>query len=75
MPNRTVNRCICHDKTFEEIKEYADDNNIRSVEELRWDNYCSCGCGLCSPYIEIVLETGETAFEPGGYYRKNRGGQ
>lgn len=70
MPKRTVDKCICHDKSFEEIKQYASEKNIQSVEELRSARFCSCGCGLCGPYVEMVLDTGETAFEPGAYYRK-----
>ncbi len=71
MAYRNVTKCICHSRTFNEIKEYARENGISTVEELQEEKFCSCGCGLCSPYIELVLETGETEFTPGAYYRKS----
>ncbi|MGK7371383.1 MAG: hypothetical protein ACNS64_14320 [Candidatus Halalkalibacterium sp. M3_1C_030] len=71
MSYRNVTKCICHGRSFEEVKEYANQHDIQSVEELQKQKYCSCGCGLCSPYVELVLETGETEFTPGAYYRRN----
>ncbi|MDX1586470.1 MAG: (2Fe-2S)-binding protein [Balneolaceae bacterium] len=72
MAYRNVTKCICHSRSFEEIKEYAQEHGLSSVEELQDRKYCSCGCGLCSPYVEMVLETGETEFTPGAYYRKKK---
>ncbi|NGP76940.1 hypothetical protein G3570_09870 [Balneolaceae bacterium YR4-1] len=72
MAYRNVTRCICHSRSFEEIKEYAKEQGISSVEKLQERKYCSSGCGLCSPYVEMVLETGETEFTPGAYYRKKK---
>ncbi len=72
MPRKIVTGCICHNRSFEEIKIFAMKNSLNSVEELRNRNYCGCGCGLCNPYIELVLETGETEFEPGEFRRRNR---
>lgn len=69
MSVKNVKSCICHGRSFKEIKEYAEDHNINTVKELQRDKYCSCGCGLCSPYVEMVLETGETEFTPGAYYK------
>ncbi len=65
-----VSRCICHKRDFTEIKEYAEENGYGSVEELQSDKFCSCSCGLCIPYIELMFETGETKFEPGAYYKR-----
>ncbi|MDR9416139.1 MAG: hypothetical protein RI564_07635 [Gracilimonas sp.] len=64
-----VSKCICHERNFEEIKEYAGGHGYDSVEELQADNYCSCSCGLCIPYVELMLKTGETKFEPGAFYK------
>jgi len=73
MSDFLVNRCICHERSFEEIKEYAQQKGYKDLEDLQIDNYCSNGCRICAPYVEMVLETGETAFEPGAYYkRKNK---
>jgi NAD(P)H-nitrite reductase large subunit len=33
-----------------------------TVEEIAREVKCTTGCGLCRPYIERMLETGETAF-------------
>lgn len=70
MSEFTVNRCICHERSFEEIKEYANEQGYTSVEDLQIDDFCSNGCRICLPYVEMVLETGETAFEPGAYYKR-----
>lgn len=70
MSRFTVSKCICHQKDFSDIKSFAEENGISSVSELQGKQYCSCGCGLCAPYIELMLETGETSFEPGAYYKR-----
>lgn len=70
----SVTKCICHNRTFKEIKQYADEHGYTTVEELRRDRYCSCGCQMCGPYIELVLKTGETGFEPGAPYKRKRKG-
>lgn len=58
-----VNRCICHKITFEEIKKIAISKNLTSVEQLQYENICTTHCQLCRPYIEKMLETGETSFK------------
>lgn len=72
MSDFLVNRCICHEHSFEEIKEYAEEKGYTDLEDLQIDNYCSNGCRICAPYVEMVLETGETAFEPGAYYKRKK---
>lgn len=67
-----VTRCVCHDRTFDEIKTYARKNNISSVKELQARKICSCGCQMCAPYVALVLKTGETFFEPGAPYRRRK---
>lgn len=69
MSGYRVTKCICHRRTFEEIKEYANDHSIYSVEELQSDKFCSCSCKMCVPYVEQVLKTGETEFKPGAFYK------
>jgi len=61
----SVNRCICHDITFGEIKEIARAQNLYTIEELRSEEICSTRCKLCEPYIKAMLKTGQTSFEPG----------
>ncbi|MGF1670933.1 MAG: hypothetical protein ACFCU6_10815 [Balneolaceae bacterium] len=67
-----INRCICHDISFAEIKEIAREKNISAIEELQHFNICSKGCMICRPYVAEVLRTGKTSFEPGSVYRKIR---
>lgn len=69
MGSYNVEKCICHDKTFEDVKEYAQTNEIETLEELQERHFCSCGCRMCAPYVELVLETGKTSFKPGEYYK------
>jgi len=59
-----VTRCICHSRSFEEIKRVAESNGIETVEELRNRDYCSNGCGICIPYVSLVLQTGRTVLRP-----------
>ena len=55
MSDCLVNRCICHEHSFEEIKEYAKEKGYTDLEDLQIDNYCSNGCRICAPYVEMVL--------------------
>jgi len=71
MSRYKINKCICHKRSFNEILEYARNNNYSEIEELKDDKFCSCSCGLCVPYVKLMLETGETEFEPGAYYRRS----
>lgn len=58
-----VLKCICFDTTFEEMKEIMKKNNINSIEELRNIKQIAENCRLCLPYIEKMIETGQTEFE------------
>lgn len=69
MSQNKVTRCICHDRSFEEVKVYATEQSIASVDELQERNYCSNSCGLCSPYVEMMLKTGQVEFTPGEPFR------
>lgn len=70
MSHLLVNRCICHNKTFTEVKEYAEQEGITKVAELQAEDYCSNNCRMCEPYLEMMFETGETAFIPGAYLKE-----
>jgi NAD(P)H-nitrite reductase large subunit len=72
MAPNSVTECICHNRDFSEIKEYAHQNNVDSLDELQDQNYCSNSCGLCGPYVEILLQTGQTVFKPGEPFGKKR---
>lgn len=69
MGRNKVTRCICHGRSFEEVKAYATEHNLSSVEELQDHNFCSNSCQMCAPYVELVLKTGQTEFTPGEPFR------
>lgn len=72
MSQYAVDKCICHSRKFSEIKERAEEESYSTIEELQAEDFCSRGCGLCIPYIELMFETGETEFEPGAYYKRKK---
>lgn len=67
-----VSRCICHDRSFEQIKKFAAENGFNSVEELQKANYCSNSCRLCVPYVNYMLRTGETEIDSRAPYRNSK---
>lgn len=72
MVSNNVTKCVCHNRGFQEIKHYAARNNLNSLEELRDLDFCSNSCGLCAPYVELVLKIGQTVFAAGEPYHKKR---
>lgn len=59
-----VTHCICHGRSFDELKEIAEELNITEIQGLIDMEFCSCGCKLCVPYIEMMLRSGRTSFHP-----------
>jgi bacterioferritin-associated ferredoxin len=53
-----VNRCICHNVPFTTIAEQA--RQGRSIAEISAATNCGMGCGLCRPYVWVVVTTGAT---------------
>lgn len=58
-----VDRCICHNISFSQIKKIVEARKFSSIDELRVENICSTNCKLCDPYIREMLKTGETVFQ------------
>ncbi len=56
-PTLPIRRCVCAEVTFEELRQ----RGVRTVEEAE-DQGCGINCGLCRPYLQRMVETGETAF-------------
>lgn len=56
--DRPINRCICYDRTFLELKQ----SGLESLEAIRATTGCTSGCGMCAKYIELMLATGDTEF-------------
>ena len=58
MGDRPVYRCVCTWRTFAELKA----SGLTTADEIA-DVYGSgAQCGMCRPYIERMLLTGETEF-------------
>jgi len=55
---KPVKRCVCFDKSFDDLQR----SGLKTVHEIAEEFGCTTGCGLCRPYIERMLETGETKF-------------
>lgn len=53
-----VNRCICHDVPFAELKRLADAG--ADFAELQKRTGCGTGCGMCADYVRVMLATGIT---------------
>jgi len=58
-----VYMCMCYPTTFEEIKEIAEEKRWKTVDDIGDGLGCGTGCGLCRPYLALMLQTGETEFE------------
>jgi bacterioferritin-associated ferredoxin len=58
-----VDRCICHEITFAEIKRVATEKKLGRIKEIQENKIACTNCKLCVPYVELVLETGETVFD------------
>ena len=56
-----VNRCICHDVTFAELRVLAKRVGP-DLAELSRRTGCGTGCGCCVPYIRLMLATGQVDF-------------
>ncbi|MDX2016082.1 MAG: (2Fe-2S)-binding protein [Planctomycetota bacterium] len=54
-----VDRCTCHGVTFADLKRIAEMTNA-DFEQLVKKTNCGAGCGLCLPYIRVMLRTGRT---------------
>jgi bacterioferritin-associated ferredoxin len=59
-----VDRCICSNTTFIEIKNVINNKVLQSINDLK--KYIKFGenCRLCVPYIELDFKTGKTEFKP-----------
>lgn len=57
----TVERCICYDISFAELKAIAEKASA-DLETLSARTGCCTGCGMCKPYVQLMLKTGRTSF-------------
>ena len=59
---RPVHHCLCFEHTFGDLKRLAEEQGLTTVTQTTERTGCGSGCGLCVPYLELMLQTGETAF-------------
>lgn len=57
-----INRCVCFDCTFSEIRALSEETGEKTIEELQRHLEFGMNCRLCHPYIRRMLRTGETTF-------------
>lgn len=57
-----VDRCVCFNKTFSELKSIAQTESLSDLESLQRFVDFGKGCGLCKPYVKRMLETGRVVF-------------
>ncbi|NBX36493.1 MAG: (2Fe-2S)-binding protein [Planctomycetes bacterium] len=58
-----IDRCVCVDVTFAQMRAHADRCGSTDVAELRSAFRCAEGCGLCEPYIERMLQSQTVVFD------------
>lgn len=56
-----INRCICTDRTFESLLRQAQAQKL-SFEQLAQCTGASRQCGMCRPYLQRTIDTGQTVF-------------
>ena len=61
-PQLRIERCVCHDVTFREVVEWSAATGCRNVEGVARELKCTTSCGMCLPYVERALETGQAVF-------------
>lgn len=57
-----INKCVCFDTTFKEMKSILKKNDLKNIDELRKVKEVGTNCKLCVPYIEKMIQTGRTEF-------------
>ena len=55
-----VERCVCFDQPFDKLLKLAREEGL-SQDELSQKTGCCTGCGMCKPYVRVVLSTGRTS--------------
>lgn len=55
-----VERCVCFDQPFEKLLRMAREEGL-TQDELSERTGCCTGCGMCKPYVRVVLTTGHTS--------------
>ncbi|MEX1055537.1 MAG: (2Fe-2S)-binding protein [Rhodothermales bacterium] len=57
-----IDRCVCFQVRFSELKKVALKTGAGTIEELQQEVDFGLRCKLCHPYVNRMLRTGETVF-------------
>ena len=57
-----IDRCTCFDCPFTALAEVARSTRSETVEALQGHVDFGRRCGLCLPYVRVMLKTGQTVF-------------
>lgn len=55
-----VTHCICYDLSLEQLRDRARRDHL-DLDGLKSATGCCTGCGMCEPYVRLMLKTGQTA--------------
>lgn len=69
---KNVTKCVCHKRTFSELKVIAEERGYTSCQQLFDAGLCGGNCSMCRPYVQKMIATGETEFYPGDVYYKKK---
>jgi bacterioferritin-associated ferredoxin len=58
-----IDRCVCFQKTFSELKAVAEATGATTVEALQHHVRFGLNCRLCVPYVREMLASGLTSFD------------
>lgn len=56
-----ITRCICRQVPFAELLPLAESRDWKLTDVMR-ETGCGDQCGLCRPYLRVMLATGQTVF-------------
>ena len=57
-----VDRCVCFNRTFVELKAVAASTGAHTLELLQEETQFGLACRICNPYVRCMLRTGQTVF-------------
>lgn len=58
----TIDRCYCYEQTFSHLRNVVENTGASTIEELQEHVTFGENCQLCHPYVQRMLETGQTVF-------------
>lgn len=57
-----IDRCLCFQETFADLRAVADATGADTVEALQQHAVFGLKCRLCHPYVRRMLRTGAVVF-------------